>query len=199
MPDSTSIFCYRGATVQSIYHKVRSLNFSNVHYKCIILHVGTNNFGSKNEWFKYRSMKKGELSQEQYVQFLSLNNPSSMLMDGVEFGECYAKLLDYVRSCFPSAWIMCSSVIPRIWDHFRRDELRTEMNQLILQTCQGHSYRVIYLETYRFFFESLSAGVLKEHYFCEDGLHLSKHGTRALRTFFLDKICKVVKGIIKDR
>ena len=195
----THLLTFRGATVKTLLQKLQALDFANSAYQCIIIHVGTNDFRSATEWRKYVAMINGKISPQVYDEFIALGNPSDGNFSLDQFEKDYGKILDLLRSMFSDTWVMCSPVLPRYWDHLRRDDLRRKVNERIKHACEVRQYRMVYLESYRMFFADLSSNKLKEWYFSPDGLHLSDHGVRALRTFFLDKINKVIKGVIKDR
>ena len=190
------VLCFRGATVKSLFERIGTLNLDSLTLKCFVVHVGTNDIGGSAEWRKYLQMVNGRITSAEYDSFLALNNPHDMDID--RFATYYVKLIDYVRQKLPDVWIFCSPVIPRPWDHSRRDGERRFLNLEIQAIAASYQYRVIYLDSYRMFFKDLKENTLKTWYFKDDGLHLSLHGTKALRSFWFDKINKIMKGIIKD-
>ena len=191
------VLSYSGCTVQRLLDKVERGLIMLEGFKCIIIHIGTNNFGSVVEWRKYKEMKHGKITVVEYEKFLDLDNPLDCNLQLDRFMESYSKLIVCIRERFPDVWIFCSAIIPRPWDHTRRDGMRRVFNDEIAKLCKGR--RLLYLKTFLMFYSDLSKNVLKEWYYGTDGLHVSQFGAKALRAFFRDEVHKVVNGLIRDR
>ena len=184
---STDVFCFRGFTVQSLLSTVKSFPSMVQGYRVIVIHIGTNNFGSKSEWFRWLEYKKGKISGQVLDQVLA--SSAVVNQDRQVFGECYLELVQFVRSLNPEAWILLSSILPRLWDHDRRDEARRSFN--VVPQSFTRFPGVVYVKSFHVFFNGKE---LKKHYFMDDGLHLSPDGTNAFRSYICAKINRALLG-----
>ena len=135
-----------------------------------MLHLGTNHFSRKEEWFLFLKMQNNKISRSEYNIRLSAMNPPLAIGEVVDFRNQYKELIELVKShC--SATILVSSIIPRPWDHDRRDSVRRSYNK-ILEEFQSIP-NVHYITSYKTFFQNNN---LKENLFLSDGLHLNENG-----------------------
>lgn len=108
-----------------------------------------------------------KVSWEDYSAYLKCNKPDDWNVKLEQVARC----VDFLFR-----------VIPRPWDHSRRDAVRREFNQTMECFTGSKFSRVLFLDVFH-------------------GLHLSEAGTKAIRSFFRDKVFKAVNGysIIKEK
>ena len=189
----TRVICQRGATPLSMLTFIR-LNrdiFSSP--KIILLHVGTNYFGSKTEWSLFQNFKKGRISEPEYERQLKMLNPLPAARTPSDFQKTFEDIIQEIRSINTVAQIIISGIIPRPYDYHRRKS-DIEAYNLILHTFNSQ-HLIYYIPTFKpFLSNSLE---IKEELFQEDVLHLSNRGSIVLRSFVCDKLNKAENRVLK--
>ena len=189
----TAVITRKGATPEKILQFVREYPNMVKRYRVIILRVGTNWLGTREEWRLYLRMVNSQITEKEYeAQIWSMNPPSAKGEPEI-FRQIYQNLIDLIRQLNPEAKILISSIIPRLWDHARRNEVRMSYNA-ILQNFSKQD-KVYFIRSYKPFFDK--SRNLKCWLFNQDGLHLSNEGAVVLRTCFCDRIDKALKGLLK--
>lgn len=186
------VYTYRGCDVRRLLlHVIKSPHIVSG-YKYIFVHIGTNNFGNRKEWSLYKDFIKGKVDESELRLFEDyVREPDRAELSVDEFSVLYDKLLMQIRVVNPSAILICSAIIPRVWDHMRRDSVRRQFNKVISSSvCK---YNAFFIPTWTVFYKGYQ---LKEHFFDDDGLHLSTAGGLALGCYFADKLCKGSKGLL---
>ena len=185
----TDVITRRGGTPKKAIDFIKENPTSIQNYKIIILHVGTNWLSHKEEWGLYLKLANGLLSKEAYDSQLASLNPPPATGDARIFRDTYQELIDLVRETNPIAIILISSIIPRAWDHDRRDLVRMSYNQLLKNLATQEN--VFFIRSYGPFFHKDKS--LRKDLFDWDGLHLSNKRAMVLRTFFSQQIDKAKK------
>ena len=60
-----------------------------------------------------------------------VHEPDQAELSVDEFFILYDKLLMQIRVVNRSAMLICSAIIPRVWDHMGRDSVRRQFNKVI--------------------------------------------------------------------
>lgn len=164
-------------------------------YGVIVLHVGTNNFGSKAEWKKFLAYQRGEMSTPEFESYLILQNCSAVVSSGEldSFWRDVNSLIGLMRMVNPSCIILLSAVIPRPWDHTLRFETVKLFNS-VLQSFNKKADRIFYIPTCRPFINRDQSA--KVDYFWWDGLHLSRKGLNVFKSFIFEKVDKAIRGFL---
>ena len=95
----TKVLSFRGSTVQDLYRKLRLVSLVLDDYECVILHVGTNNFGSKAEWGYYLKMIRGVVTRQQYDDYIKCCNPADANLRLDDFKKCYEEVDPLLSDC----------------------------------------------------------------------------------------------------
>ena len=186
----------RGATPETVLSYLQSkVSFllNQLRPEVIIIHVGTNYLGTKDEWSLYLNLVKGKLSETNYKEFIKCQNPLPANGTALHFRDTFQRIIDTIRINNHDVTILISAIIPRPWDHERRNNVRIIYNGILqnLNSQRG----VFYIPTYRPFLDR-NKNPLTEC-FLPDGLHLTTRGSEQLRSFFYDKIDKACKKTLK--
>ena len=163
-------------------------------YRVVVLHVGTNHFSKKSEWFLYTKYVNGRFSKQTYDQKIREINPPPALGTAITFRENYQSLIDLVKS-HTEAKILISAVIPRLWDQDRRHIVRKIYNEILRKMANVNNVNVYFSATYRPFFDKNRN--LRADLYNKDGLHLSDKGTTVFTTYLCDRIRRCVRGELK--
>ena len=158
------------------------------------MHVGTTWLSAKEEWIMYLKLVNGQITKTEYNKILQQMNPPPAVGPAVEFRDHYAKLIAFIKSVNPDVMILVSAIIPRPWDHERRNLVRICYNNL-LKKFNSPSEKIYFIPTFKPFFEKSKK--LKQSLYNFNGIHLSKLGSVVLRSFFCEKIDKAKKGFLK--
>ncbi len=154
--------------------------------KVILLHIGTNDVGSKANFNSFMSFKLHKSSK-----------PPSYSYDITtsKFNFMYRELIISIISINSSAHILFSPIIFRPYDYSASRELIMQINREIkLISSKGSRYD--YLYTWKSFWDKVDK-VPKEKCFLErDQLHLSEEGTQILRDFFCGAISRHTKSVL---
>ena len=161
-------------------------------HKVIVLHTGTNWLGHKNEWSFYLQKVKGDLSEEDYSREITKLSPPLANGSEKKFKATFEEIIHYIRAKNPQAKVLISAIIPRPWDHSRRNQVRILYNNILKSLADGR--QILFIETYRPFFDG--NGNLKCTLSSWDGLHLSSSGSMVLKTFLCDKIDRAIKNLL---
>ena len=187
---SANSLSVRGCDVARMLKMLRDGSIKVEGYKYIVLLVGSNDFGSKSQWLKFKAYKEGIISYSNYQAYLGICAQSREISIQ-EFTEIYRDIILHLKSLHSSTTVMCSAILPLPWDHDRRDVTRRMFNGAIHQLAA--SLNCPFLSAYTPFY--LGYG-LRDAYFKLDGLHLSDKGASALMSFFSDKIYKAKHNLI---
>ena len=190
---NTEVITRRGGTPQKAIDFIRSKPHLVSNYKVIVLHVGTNWLGSKEEWGLYLQKVNSKINSEEFETRLRELNPPPAAGNARNFLAVYHELIDQIRRLNPNATILVSSIIPRLWDQNRRHLVRISYNNILKSFNKQPN--VYFIPSYKPFFD-LNKN-LKTELFEQDGLLLSNNGAVVLRTFFCEKIDKAMKGKLK--
>ena len=189
----TNVITRRGGTPQKAIEYIKRCASSIMHYRVIVLHVGTNWLSQKDEWFLYLKMLNGQYSKEEYDFKIASLNPPPATGSATTFRDTYQDLINLIKEVNKEAVILISAIIPRTWDHDRRHLVRKSYNQILKKL--SNQDKVFFIPSYKPFFDKNKC--LKKELFACDGLHLSDKGAVVLRTFFCEKIDKALKGLLK--
>lgn len=182
------VFAIPGSGVRKlVYELQQSRRLVDGKYKYVIILVGTNDFGGKREWKRYNELRRNG----EHNYYMSNYTSDADDMPFSIFQALYEQLITYIRSVSPSTLILCSSILPRPWDFDRRDGKRRQYNAIIQRSC--NKVDALFLTTYTAFFKKYSP---RWDYFSTDGLHLSRKGQEALKSYLADKLFKARKGLI---
>lgn len=186
------VYTYRGCDVRKLLlHLIKDSSIIRG-YEYVFVHIGTNNFGNSEEWKLYNRFRKGQVSEVELQAYgNSVSQQGKSELSVAEFSLLLGKVLRQIKAINPGCKLFCSAIIPRYWDFNRRDGIRRQFNSVIEE--QAMKYGAWFVKTYSVFFKGYS---LKEHFFDEDGLHLSTAGGLALGGFFSDKLHKAKAGLL---
>ena len=182
----------RGATIHKMVAFVNKNLLSIKKFKVIVLHVGTNYFSKKHEWFLYMDFVNGKCTREEYNCNLQYMNPPPAVGTAISFKESYQYLIDLLQR-ISVAKILLSAILPRFWDHDRRNLVRRIYNDIIQKLAVGD--RVFYIPSYRPFFNG--HGDIKSELYHRDGLYLSSLGTTVFSTYISDRVQRCIRGELK--
>lgn len=188
----TDVTAMSGFKVKDMLQKVSDDPQLVTGYTVVLIHVGTNDFGSKEEYDLYVKFKLGKISYQCFVdksRRLCLNDVHTSFN---EFEYEMGNLFRFIYSVNPKVVLLVSSILPRPWDFAYRNGLRRHYNNLI-RSCAAYN-GVLFLDSARVFL--IKNRDLKFHYFGFKGLHLSDKGSNALQTYFSDKLRKAAVGKI---
>ena len=127
----TAVITRKGATPEKILQFVREYPNMVKRYRVIILRVGTNWLGTREEWRLYLRMVNSQITEKEYEAQIRSMNPPSAKGEPEIFRQIYQNLIDLIRQLNPEAKILISSIIPRLWDHARRNEVRMSYNAIL--------------------------------------------------------------------
>ena len=160
------------------------------HYQVIVIHVGTNWLSTKIEFGLYLQFINDIITKESYEQQITSLNPAPANGPATVFKDTIKEIIHLIKSQNQLAKILVSAIIPRSWDHDRRNLVRISYNNLLKNLArEENSY---FIETYSPFFDGNKN--LKSQLFSYDGLHLSPAGSWVLKTFLCDKIARALKN-----
>ena len=139
-----------GCTVKSLYLKLQDQVDMVTGYDYILLHIGTNDFGSKKEWLNYKHYVKhyGITSAQGYMNWCHPGLSGFEPVDSISVDHIrhyYTKIIKLIHSLNPNVVLIYSAVLPRFWDHNIRDNTRRSINWIIEDLA--HHYGAIYLKT----------------------------------------------------
>ena len=110
----------------------------------IFLHIGTTWLSTKDEWSLYLRLVNERINLDEYNAALAELNPPPAVGPAIEFRDQYQKVIEHIRSSNREAIILVSSIIPRPWDHPRRDLVRMSYNRLLQQFTKGDLFYKIF-------------------------------------------------------
>lgn len=139
----------------------------------------------------YVAWRKAKISTVQYMSGVLPYTPTGDGGSASQFAQDYSALIRHVRSANNNMLILCSAVLPRPWDDFRRGNIRKLFNEHIRWVAAEQGG--LFIATDRVFSHALK---IKDDHFAVDGLHLSAKGSWALTSYFADKIHKARAGKI---
>ena len=113
----TNVITRRGGTPQKAIEYIKRCASSIMHYRVIVLHVGTNWLSQKDEWFLYLKMLNGQYSKEEYESKIASLNPPPATGSATTFRDTYQDLINLIKEVNKEAVILISAIIPRTWDH----------------------------------------------------------------------------------
>ena len=186
------VVALRGATVPKATLYLRKNSHVLKNKEIILLHLGTNHFSTKEEWLLFLKQQRQQISAHEYNLELSRLNPPPAIGLAADFRDQYVDLIKFVKSQ-SNAKILISSILPRQWDHDRRDPVRRSYNRILEKFSSLEN--VFYIASYKPFFQG---SVLKENLFQADGLHLNEIGTKVLSSFMCDRIARSKRGELKQ-
>ena len=131
--------------------KAKYHSYNRLHPEVIIIHVGTNYLGTKQEWSLYPNLVKGKLSETNYKQSIKRQNPLPENGTAIHFRDTFQRIIDTIRTNNWDVTILISAIIPRPWDYGRRNNVRIIYNR-ILQNLNSQP-GVFYIPTYRPFLD----------------------------------------------
>ena len=166
-----------GATPQKLLHFLEQNPKLLHNYKIVVLHVGTTWLSTKNERLLYLRLVNGHIDRKEYNEALSSMNPPPAIGQAIVFRDQYKNLIDFIKTVNPETIILVSAIIPRPWDHGRRNLVRKSYNNL-LQKFNSNSNNVYFIPTYKLFFDKSKN--LKQDLFNGDGIHLAERGSIVL-------------------
>ena len=191
----TDVWAHGGFTVVDILQAYQGKMDIFDNYDVILLHVGTNSFGDKEEYFHYVDFTMNKISHAEYDAYLSNTARYLPDVDYEQFEYYYSALVALVQAANSRCYILCSAILPRPWDFRRRNRVRCELNHIIQRVADRNS--CIYLASDRVFFKDKNfCTKIKRHYFGKKGLHLSDVGSFAFQTYVSDKLRKAIQGSI---
>ena len=182
----------RGATTNKIYKYITEHRHCLQGYKILVLHVGTNHFSSKEEWSWYLRFVQNKISREEYNQAICSMNPPPANSRAVTFRDEYCRLLDLVKP--EVSKVLVSAIIPRLWDHDRRDLVRRSYNRILEQLEDFEN--VYFIPSFKPFFRQ---DHFRQELFHNDGLHLNELGSKVLCTYICDRVCRAIRGELKKK
>ena len=190
-PTSTKydLITIRGATICKVLDHITENRYCVKGYKIIVLHVGTNHFSSKKEWSCYLQLAHNKISKATYDQTITEMNPPPANGQATAFRDEYLRIIKLIKHEV-NVKILVSAVVPRLWDHDRRDLVRRSYNR-ILEKFQDLA-DVYFIPSFKPFFNK--DRILRKELFLLDGLHLSNLGTTVLCTYICDCVCRCVRG-----
>ena len=157
---TADVLTYCGMDVKGLLEILQCTPDVLLDYKGIVVHMGTNNFGSKMEWQLFLSFVHGNLPRNEFMCRRKKFESCAANMFQSDFELYYYQLICFIRSVNVSAKILCSAIIPRPWDEHIRSWVRQQFNEAIRKIASQCG--VLFLATYRVFFQGYS---LKEDYF----------------------------------
>lgn len=186
------VVAIRGATISKMIDYVNKNQQTLAQYKIIVLHVGTNHFSDKTEWFLYKDYANGKVSKETFNFKLGQLNPPPALGTASQFKESYQRLISLIIEN-TSAKLLLSAILPRFWDQDRRHLVRKIYNEIIKKMEDKN--RVFFITSYRPFFNQNRN--LRSELFQKDGLHLNSLGTSVFSAYICDRIQRCIRGELK--
>ena len=156
--------------------------------------MGTTWLSTKNEWLLYLRLVNGQIDRKEYNKALLSMNPPPAIGQAIVFRDKCKNLIDFIKIVNPETMILLSTIIPRPWDHERRNLVRKSYNN-ILQKFKSNSNNVYFIPTYNPFIDNSKN--LKQVLFHVDGIHLSDRDSIVLRSFLCEKVDKAIKGLLK--
>ena len=79
----------------------------------------------------YVAWRKAKISTVQYMSGVLPYTPTGDGGSASQFAQDYSALIRHVRSANNNMLILCSAVLPRPWDDFRRGNIRKLFNEHI--------------------------------------------------------------------
>ena len=156
--------------------------------------MGTTWLSDKSEWALFLKLVNGLIDRDKYEKTIEAMNPPPAIGLASTFRDQYASIIDFIKSMNSEAIILVSAIIPRPWDHDRRNLVRMSYN-MILENFNNPPSKVFFIHSYKPFLANSSA--INEHLFNPDGIHLNVQGSAVLRGFLCEKIDKAKMGLLK--
>ena len=120
-------------------------------YHVIVVHIGTTWLSAWSEWALYLRQVNGQISREEYDQALAKLDPPPAIGKAETFRDQYQEILSYIKAENSKAIILVSAIIPRPWDHQRRNLVRKCYNNL-LQKFSDPMQKIFFIKTFKPFF-----------------------------------------------
>ena len=92
------VVALRGATLPKAMEYLQKNMHLLKNKRVIVLHLGTNHFGSKEVWFLYLKMQRNEISKADYASKLSHINPPTANGHEDAFRDQYTKLIKFIQT-----------------------------------------------------------------------------------------------------
>ena len=180
----TDVICRRGSDpLQLLKYLKGNKKIVKSSYKVIVLHIGTNWFGSKEEWGLYLQLMNNQISNKEYGILIKDKQEKSAKGEANVFRKIIIEIISYLQR-YSSAIILLSGIIPRPWDHDKRKYIVENYNYMLSGLC--NNINVFYINTPKLFL--YSDGEVITRLFSWDGLHLELEGTKQLQSFFSERI-----------
>ena len=185
----TDVICRRGADPKKLFNYIQDNKYIVArNYKVVIIHIGTNYFGSRYEWGKYLELVNQECTFEEYYDYINSSSLLPAKASTFTFRDEVFKIIKLIQS-LSTSFILLSGIIPRPWDIERRQPIVKRFNQ-VLKSLESEEDRVIYIETPKVF--HTKDGEIVTRYFDWDGLHLNEEGSKQLQSLFGEKIWTII-------
>lgn len=185
----SDVICRRGSDPAKMLKYIQlNMHILKRRYKVIVLHIGTNYFGSRNEWGKYLQFVNDQCSFAEYTEYIDSINATPAKGSVYTFKNTIKLIIDLIKF-HTNALIVISGIIPRPWDHERRANILRVYND----TLKGlQDRRVVFIDTPKLFFLD---DELATRFFDWDGLHLNVEGHKLLQSFFGEKIWSLIEAL----
>ena len=192
-PPNGTVQAYSGSTADMLLEKLADSPELVHNYQIIVIHVGTNHFGSPEEWRLYQRFSKGQLSRSHFEYALRRFpvNPDDHVLQN--FGKTVGDILDFIQMVNPECIILVSAILPRVWDHHRRHHVRLQFNDL-LRGFNSKLHNRFYINSDNPFL--YRHGGVKVELFRPDGLHLADRGVQVFKSFLCEKVDKARRGFL---